>query len=108
MLHINKIKNTTTGKRTNNVIAKNSKTTRIKKRIRSATMTKLFIKIPIPMEKPTNPSLYSFFQGLKYVFISRGIESSLRKLRFKDLKKESKDNGASKNQNFKNKNGSNK
>lgn len=32
--------------------------------------------MPIPIEKPTSPSLYSFFRGLKKVRISSGRENS--------------------------------
>jgi hypothetical protein len=34
-------------------------------RITSTIITNVFINIPMPIEKPTNPSRYSFFQGLK-------------------------------------------
>jgi len=35
-----------------------------------------FIKIPASTENNTNPSLYSFFSGLKNVFKIKGIDNS--------------------------------
>jgi hypothetical protein len=56
------------------------------KRIRSAMIKRLFIIIPIKIEKPTNPSLYSFFQGRKNVLIIKGSEKTPKKFLFKDRK----------------------
>ena len=50
-----------------------------KRRLNNIVSTKInrvLIKIPIPIENPTKPSLYSFFQGLKYVFTKIGREES--------------------------------
>ncbi len=55
----------------------------------------------MPMENPTKPCLYSFFQGRKYVLTRRGRENSSKKALLSEPKNESKDKGASKNQNFK-------
>ncbi|MCL4418902.1 hypothetical protein M1146_02235 [Patescibacteria group bacterium] len=77
-------------------------------KIRSAKITKVLINIPMPIENPTKPFLYSFFQGLKYVFIKRDRETSLRNDLFKDPKKTINPLGASRNQNFKKTNGSDK
>lgn len=52
-------------------------------------------------EKATSPFLYSFFQGLKYVFIKRGRENNCRSALFKEEKKEIRERGVSINQNFK-------
>lgn len=65
IFHKNKTENTAIGKIIIEKIIKNSIIKRAKNNTKSASITKVFIKIPIPMEKPTNPSLYSFFQGLK-------------------------------------------
>jgi len=55
-------------------------------KIRSAAITKIFINIPIAIEKPTKPFLYSFFQGLKYVLIRIGRETNFRKELFSEAK----------------------
>ncbi|MCL4354934.1 hypothetical protein M1349_05765 [Patescibacteria group bacterium] len=81
---------------------------RDKKSTKSASITNVFINIPIPMEKPTNPSLYSFFQGLKYVLTRRGNDRTFKILLFNDEKNKKTDNGISKNQNFRKTNGSSK
>ena len=60
-------------------------TTRIKTKITmSAMIIKVFMNIPIAIEKSTNPFLYSFFQGRKYVFISRGRDKSERRDAFRE------------------------
>ena len=46
------------------------------KRRRLAKITHALINIPMPIENPINPSLYSFFQGLKNVLRRSGIEKS--------------------------------
>lgn len=76
-------------------------TTRIMaKIIISATITKVFKNIPIAIEKSTSPFLYSFFQGLKKVFISKGSDRSESKDEFRDVKNLIILNGASRYQNF--------
>lgn len=42
---------------------------------RSNKISAVFIKIPINMEKTTNPGLYSFFRGLKNVLIIKGSDN---------------------------------
>lgn len=54
----------------------------------------------MPMENPTRPSLYSFFQGLKNVFTKSGRENSSRNALFSEPKKARRPTGASKNQNL--------
>lgn len=68
----------------------------------STIITNAFINIPIAIEKPIKPFLYSFFQGKKKVFIKRGREKIPKKAELKETKKEIKPRGASKNQNLKN------
>lgn len=53
----------------------------------SLKITKVLINIPIPIEKPINPSLYSFFQGLKKVFIKSERENNFKKALLSDPKK---------------------
>lgn len=72
----------------------------------STIIINVFTNIPIAIEKPTKPFLYSFFQGLKKVFTRRGKENNCKKALFKEAKKEIKARGASKNQNFRKINGS--
>ena len=79
-----------------------------KNKIRSAVITKVFMNIPMAIENPTKPFLYSFFQGLKQVFTRIGREINLRKELFKEAKKISIVLGASRNQNFKKIKGSDK
>lgn len=67
----------------------------------SATITKVFINIPIAIEKSTNPFLYSFFQGLKKVLIRRGRDRSESRDAFKEEKNLIIFIGASRYQNFK-------
>lgn len=55
--------------------------------------------MPIKIEKPTNPSLYSFFQGLKNVFSIRVREKSVRNCLFTLAKKYRREIGALKYQN---------
>ena len=57
------------------------------------------------MEKPTSPSRYSFFQGLKKVLSIRGSEKTPKKALFKEAKKRSMFRGASKYQNLRIKKG---
>lgn len=54
-----------------------------KSKKRSTIINILFINIPIKIENPTKPCLYSFFQGLKNVLTIRGNEKRLRKYLFK-------------------------
>lgn len=56
--------------------------------------------IPINIENPTNPFLYSFFQGLKKVFNIRVTEKSPIKALFRDKKNLRSEMGASRYQNF--------
>ncbi len=77
-------------------------TTRIKARItKSAAITKVFKNIPIAIEKSTNPFLYSFFHGRKYVFIRRGRDKSESRDWLRVEKNLIIFNGASRYQNFK-------
>ena len=80
----------------------NSNIKRANNRTISAMITNVFTNIPIAIEKPTKPFLYSFFQGLKNVFIRSGRENNCKKALFKEAKKEIKPRGASKNQNLRN------
>ena len=72
----------------------------------STAITIDFINIPIPIENPTSPFRYSFFQGLKYVFNKRGKENNCKNALLKEAKKETSHLGASKNQNFRKTKGS--
>lgn len=67
---------------------------------RSAKIMKLLINIPIAMENPTNPSLYSFFNGLKYVLTKRGSEKRWMEALLSDAKKLTSTTGASMYQNL--------
>ena len=49
---------------------------------RSKNMSTDFTKIPIPIENPTRPLRYSFFNGLKKVLMRRGSEKISKKLEF--------------------------
>jgi len=71
----------------------------------SAKMTSVLINMPIPIEKPTSPSLYSFFHGRKYVFSKSGREKSRRNALLREVKKVKRATGASIYQNFRNTNG---
>lgn len=84
--------------------AKNNTSTVKKNIIRkiSARITKVLMNIPIKIENPTNPSLYSFFQGLKYVFTKRVKENKLRNALLREPKNLKIPKGASQYQNFKN------
>lgn len=42
----------------------------------SIKINTVFIKIPITIENKTNPCLYSFLRGLKYVLIKSGSENN--------------------------------
>lgn len=57
------------------------------------------------MENPTNPSRYSFFQGLKKVLSIKGSEKTPKKALFKEAKNRSIFRGASKYQNLRIKKG---
>lgn len=50
-----------------------------KNNVKPAVIKSVLIIIPIKIEKPTSPSLYSFFQGLKNVLIIKGSENALKK-----------------------------
>ncbi len=64
---MNNNKTVTIGNTMNEETMRNSPIS-IKKSIkRSMIIRKVFTSIPIPREKPTKPSLYSFFSGLKKV-----------------------------------------
>lgn len=77
-------------------------TTRIMAKIAiSAAITNVFMNIPIAIEKSTNPFLYSFFQGLKKVFIRRGRDKSESRDALRVEKNIIILNGASRYQNFK-------
>jgi len=78
-----------------------SKTIKQINKNKSAKMNKLLIAIPIKMENPTKPCLYSFFQGLKKVLIIKVSEKTSKNALFKDAKKRRIFKGASKYQNFK-------
>ena len=67
---------------------------------RSAKITKVFIKIPIAIEKTTNPFLYSFFQGRKNVLMRSGKDSNERSDLFNEMKNLIILTGASIYQNF--------
>ena len=53
---------------------------------RSAVINKLLITIPIKIEKPIKPFLYSFFHGLKKVLNINGREKALKNDLFNDPK----------------------
>ena len=74
----------------------------VRKITRSKNIKKVFIAIPIPIEKATNPFLYSFFKGLKNVLIRIDKESISKHARFTEEKKRIKRRGASTYQNLKN------
>ena len=94
------------GQTTKLIIKINSNIKRARKRKTSAIITNVFTNIPIAIEKPTKPFLYSFFQGLKKVFTRRGKENNCIKALLREAKKEIKPSGASKYQNFRKINGS--
>jgi hypothetical protein len=75
---------------------------------KSAKINRLFITIPIMMEKPTNPSRYSFFQGRKKVLSISGSEKTPKKAEFREAKNRRIFLGASKYQNFRKMKGNNK
>lgn len=89
------------GKAINANMKINSEVKRSSNKIISAKITNVFIEIPINIENPTSPFLYSFFHGLKYVFTKIGREKRLRNALFKEAKKPISPFGASKNQNLK-------
>lgn len=68
---------------------------------KSAIITNVLIKIPMAIEKATNPFLYSFFHGLKYVRKRRESDNNLITELFKEAKKLNNPTGASRYQNFK-------
>ncbi len=51
------------GNARNNAKKKTSALSKLTKNIVSTAMKNVLINIPIPIENPTNPFLYSFFQG---------------------------------------------
>ena len=59
----------------------------------------------MPIEKPTNPCLYSFLRGLKKVLINVGSENNTKKASLRDKKNFNNPTGASIYQNFKKING---
>jgi hypothetical protein len=77
-------------------------------KIKSAKINRLFIIIPIMIEKPTKPSRYSFFQGLKKVLSIKGSEKTPKKALFKEAKNLKIFLGASKYQNLRKIRGNNK
>lgn len=70
-----------------------------------ARITHVFTNIPIPIEKPTNPSRYSFFHGRKNVLRSSVVENNWKKDLLSDAKNASMPTGALMYQNLSNKNG---
>lgn len=52
----------------------------------SKRITKLFMKTPIAIEKPTNPSRYSFFHGFQNVRDNTPSERSFERAPFNELK----------------------
>lgn len=79
-----------------------SNTRRTNNRKTSTIITNVFTNIPIPIEKPIKPFLYSFFQGKKNVFIRSGRENNCKKALFREAKNAIKFLGDSTNQNLKN------
>ena len=65
-----------------------------------AKIANVFINIPMPIENPTKPSRYSFFQGLKNVLTRSGREKSLRSAWLSEVKKINNTIGISVYQNF--------
>ena len=65
-----------TGHNKNEMKKANSTKISKKNNISSAIITKVLIKIPMAIENATNPFLYSFFQGLKYVLTRRGSDNN--------------------------------
>lgn len=53
-----------------------SRAKRIIKISKSTIIRTVLTAIPIPIEKPTNPSRYSFFKGLKNVLRKSGRENN--------------------------------
>ncbi|MCL5438553.1 MAG: hypothetical protein M1268_01015 [Patescibacteria group bacterium] len=98
----------TIGQRTNDKIVINSPDNKSKNNTKSTRITHVLISIPIPIENPTNPCLYSFFHGLKKVLTKSVRENNLSNAELTEAKNEKSDFGASKNQNFKNTIGNNK
>lgn len=76
--------------------------------IKSAMIKNDLTTIPIARENPTNPCLYSFFKGLKKVFIKSVRAKASRKALFSDAKNPKISVGASKYQNFNTASGKNK
>lgn len=79
-----------------------------KNKIRLTIIKILLIAIPMPIENPTKPRLYSFLMGIKNVLRSNGSERSCRNERLKEEKKAIISRGASKNQNLRKIRGSEK
>jgi len=73
-------------KKSKNIVPKGHNKNEIKKAISkkiskitsaaSAIITNVLIKIPMAIENTTNPFLYSFFQGLKYVLTRRESDNN--------------------------------
>lgn len=78
--------NAFTGIRINAVKRASSQTKRKENKNKSKRIKKVLINIPIPIEKTTSPSLYSFFKGLKKVFKNKGREKRFKNALFKELK----------------------
>lgn len=89
---------TANGNKKNIITTIISSTSRVKKTTMSASITQNFINIPIPIEKPTKPSLYSFFHGLKKVFIKSDKDTNCKKYLFKERKNFITEIGTSMNQ----------
>lgn len=66
----------------------------------SAVINRVLRAIPMNIENFTRPSLYSFFQGRKYVLTIRGSEKALKKDLLSVEKYLNSEKGASRYQNF--------
>lgn len=74
------------GHDTNKNRINNSISNIIKKIMLSTIIKTSFITIPIPIENPTKPFLYSFFIGQKNVRIKSGKENSCKNAIFSEAK----------------------
>lgn len=63
-----------------------SRVNNIKNKIIPIIIIGNLITIPIAIENQINPSRYSFFIGLKKVFIKSGVDSCSKKALFKEKK----------------------
>lgn len=79
----------------------NSPNNKRKNNVKSTKITQLLISIPIPIENPTKPCLYSFFQGLKKVLNKSVKENNRSNAELTEPKKPIRETGASINQNLK-------